>query len=500
MATMSETINFLAIDLGGSGGRAILARWDGEHIHLEEIHRFPNEPVTVHDHLHWDVLRLWHEIKSGIACFAHRFDQPLCSVGVDTWGVDFALLDRRGNLLGNPYHYRDGRTDGMLELAFQKMPRRQIFEHTGNQFMQFNTLYQLLSMVHNHDPQLESAETLLMMPDLFHYWLTGRKTTEFSIATTSQMYDIRNRNWAASLLTRLNIPHEMLPAVVSAGTVVGQLKQDLRDETDLRDSVKVVTPASHDTSSAIAAIPGLDGHSVFISSGTWSLMGVEIPQPIINDQVLALNYTNEGGIDDGVNIQKILTGLWLLQESQRQWQREGRPYSWDELLASAQQAEPFQSLIDPDAADFLNPPDMPTAIREFCRRTGQSEPGDEGAIIRCCLESLALNYRKSLAELETLTGKHLQTIRVVGGGSRNRLLSQFTADACQRPVAAGPVEATAIGNALLQAVATGHLPDIASGRKAIAASFEQQYFEPGSKNIWDEAYARFENLKPGMDD
>ncbi len=497
---MSETIKFLAIDLGGSSGRAILARWDGEHIHLEEIHRFPNEPVTVQGHRHWDVLRLWHEIKCGIARFAHLFKQPLCSVGVDTWGVDFALLDRWGNLLGNPYHYRDCRTDGMLEIAFQQMPRRQIFEHTGNQFIQFNTLYQLLSMVHNNDPQLESADTLLMMPDLFHYWLTGRKTTEFSIATTSQMYDIRNRNWARSLLTQLNIPHEILPAVVSAGTVVGQVKKDLRDETDLRDSVKVVTPASHDTSSAIAAIPGMDDHSVFISSGTWSLMGVEIPQPIINDQALALNYTNEGGIDGGVNIQKILTGLWLLQESQRQWQREGRPYTWDELLAAAQQAEPFQSLIDPDAADFLNPSDMPAAIREFCRRTSQPEPVDAGAIARCCLESLALNYRKSLAELETLTDRHLQTVRIVGGGSRNRLLSQFTADACQRPVVTGPVEATAIGNVLLQAVATGHLPDIASGRKANAATFEQQYFEPDSKSVWDEAYGRFRKLKPETQD
>ena len=495
---MTETVNFLAIDLGGSSGRVILACWDGERINLEEIHRFPNEPVTVQGHRHWDVLRLWHEIKTGITRFTHHLKQPLCSVGVDTWGVDFALLDHHGKLLGNPYHYRDGRTDGMLELAFQQMPRRQIFEHTGNQFMQFNTLFQLLSMAHNHDPQLETADTMLMMPDLFHYWLTGRKATEFSIATTSQMYDIRQRNWAMPVLARLNIPHEILPTVVSPGTVVGQVKQALRDETDLRDSVKVVTPASHDTSSAIAAIPGLDDHSVFISSGTWSLMGVEIPQPIINDQVLALNYTNEGGIDDGVNLQKILTGLWLLQESQRQWQREGHPHSWEELLASAQQAEPFQSLIDPDAADFLNPMDMPTAVREFCRRTGQPQPGNVGAVIRCCLESLALNYRRALKDLETLTGKHLQTVRIVGGGSRNRLLCQFTADACQRPVVTGPVEATAIGNVLLQAVATGHLPDIASGRKAIAASFEQQCFEPGSKNVWHEAYGRFQKFKPEM--
>ena len=497
---MSETINFLAIDLGGASGRAILGRWDGQHLKLEEIHRFPNEPVTIQGHQHWDVLRLWYEIKRGITRFAHRIKRPLCSIGVDTWGVDFALLDRRGNLLGNPYHYRDGRTDGMLELAFQQMPRRQIFEHTGNQFMQFNTLFQLLSMAHKNDPQLETADTLLMMPDLFHYWLTGCKTTEFSIATTSQMYDIRQRHWARPVLTQLNIPVDILPAVVSPGSVVGQLPQALKDETDLRQSVSVVTPASHDTSSAIAAIPDLDDHSVFISSGTWSLVGVEIPQPIVNDQILALNYTNEGGIDDAVNLQKILTGLWLLQENQRQWQREGHSHSWDELLALGQEAEPFQSLIDPDAADFLNPIDMATAIRAFCRRTGQPEPGNVGAIIRCCLESLALNYRQALKDLETLTGKPLQTIRIVGGGSRNRILCQFTADACQRAVVTGPVEATALGNILLQAIATGHLPDIATGRKAIAASFEQQYFEPGAKDVWDEAYGRFEQLKPGTED
>jgi rhamnulokinase len=441
------------------------------------------------------VLRLWKEIKTGIACYAHQFASALSGIGVDTWGVDFALLDSHGNLLGNPYHYRDSRTDGMLELAFRQMPRRQIFEHTGNQFIQFNTLFQILSMVHKNDPQLEAAKTLLMMPDLFHYWLTGQKATEFSIATTSQMYDIRQRCWAMNVLTELKISCGLLPAVVSPGTVLGQLPQALMDETDLSQPASIVAPASHDTSSAIAAIPGLDDQSVYISSGTWSLMGVEIPEPIINDQVLALNYTNEGGVANAVNLLKILTGLWLLQESRRQWQREGNDYSWDALLTLGEQAEPFQSLVDPDAPDFLNPTDMPAAIREFCRRTGQPEPGNVGAMFRCCLESLALNYRNALEDLETLTGKHLQTVRVVGGGSQNRLLSQFTADACQRLVVTGPVEATALGNVLLQAIATGHLPDIATGRQAIAASFEQLHFEPGSKNAWDEAYGHFKNLK-----
>jgi rhamnulokinase len=492
---MTETINFLALDLGASGGRALLGRWDGEYINLEEIYRFPNEPVTILGHQHWDVLRLWKEIKTGIASYANQYESPLCGIGVDTWGVDFALLDNHGNLLGNPYHYRDSRTEGMLEFAFQQMPRRQIFEHTGNQFIQFNTLFQLLSMVRKNDPQLENANTLLMMPDLIHYWLTGQKTTEFSIATTSQMYDIRQRRWAVNMLAELKISYSLLPPVVSPGTILGQLSQSLQDETGLHQPANIVTPASHDTSSAIAAIPGLDDQSVYISSGTWSLMGVEIPEPIINDHVLELNYTNEGGVGGAVNLLKILTGLWLLQESRRQWQRESNDYSWDALLVSAEQAEPFQSLVDPDANDFLNPTNMPAAICEFCRRTGQPEPGNVGAVARCCLESLSMNYRKALEDLETLTGKHLETVRIVGGGSQNRLLSQFTADACQRPVVTGPVEATALGNVLLQAIATSHLPDIATGRKAIGASFEQQHFEPGSNIAWDEAYGLFKNLK-----
>lgn len=492
---MTATTNFLAIDLGASSGRVLLGCWDGEHINLEEIHRFPNEPVAIQGHQHWDVLRLWQEIKTGITGYARQYDSALSGIGVDAWGVDFALLDRHGNLLGNPYHYRDSRTDGMMELAFQQMPCRQIFEHTGNQFIQFNSLFQLLSLARNNDPQLEAADTLLMMPDLFHYWLTGQKATEFTIATTSQMYDIRQQRWAENVLTKLKIPCGLLPSVVSPGTVLGQIPQALMDETLLHQPASVVAPASHDTSSAIAAIPGLDDQSVYISSGTWSLMGVEILEPIINDQVLALNYTNEGGVGNAVNLLKILTGLWLLQENRRQWQRQREDYSWDELLALGERAEPFQSLVDPDAPDFLNPTDMPAAIRAFCRRTGQPQPKTVGAMVRCCLESLALNYRKVLEDLENLTGKHLKTIRIVGGGSQNRVLSQYTADACQRLVVTGPVEATALGNVLLQAIATGHLPDITAGRQAIAASFEQQHFEPASKNAWDEAYGRFKNLK-----
>jgi rhamnulokinase len=491
---MKETINFLAIDLGASSGRVLLGRWDGTHLSLQELHRFANRPVDVLGHQHWDVLHLWTEIKVGLAVYTGQFDSPLAGIGVDTWGVDFALLDAAGHLLGNPYHYRDRRTNGLMELAFQQIPRHQIFEQTGIQFMQLNTLYQLFSMAQTNDPQLNMADTLLMMPDLFHYWLTGRKATELTIATTSQMFDIRKRQWAVELLIRLGIPTHFLPPVVPPGTVLGDVRPELMTEVGLHQPVPVIAPGSHDTASAVAAIPGLDAHSAYISSGTWSLMGAEIPEPIINNQALAHNFTNEGGVNNTTRLLKNLTGLWLLQESQRQWQREGHHYSWDELLALSEDAEPFRSLVDPDSPDFLSPGDMPAAIRAYCRRTDQPEPSGVGAIVRCCLESLALKYRWVMEALEALIGRQLKTIRIVGGGSQNRLLSQFTADVCKRLVVTGPVEATALGNILLQVIATGHLPDISAGRQAIACSFDQQHFEPMSTRAWEKAFGRFSEL------
>jgi len=444
---MSATAKYLAVDLGASNGRVLLGRWDGETISLEEIHRFKNRPVRVNGHQHWDVLRLWSEIKAGISVYARQSSRSLDGIGVDTWRVDFALLDSQGNLLGNPHHYRDSRTDGMIAFACQKMPREQIFRQTGNQFIQFNTLFQLLSMVRKGAGQLEIADTLLMMPDLFHYWLTGRKATEFTIATTSQMYDIRHKAWAREVISALDIPIDLLPPVVPPGTILDRLHSGLTAETGLQSAPMVVTPASHDTSSAVAAIPGMDNRSVYISCGTWSLMGIEMAEPVINDQVMALNFTNEGGVDNKVNLLRILTGLWLLQESRRQWQRKGIDHGWTELLSMAEQAQPLRSLVDPDAGEFLNPANMLEAINCFCDRTDQPPPDSVGAVVRCCLESLALNYRKMIDDLEVLTTRHLETIRIVGGGSRNRLLSKFTADACQRPVVCGPVEGFILCNA-----------------------------------------------------
>jgi rhamnulokinase len=360
--------------------------------------------------------------------------------------------------------------------------------------MQINTLFQLYSMAQVADPQLDATETLLMIPDLFHFWLSGRMASEYTIATTTQMLHSRKRLWASDLLTDLGIPTHIMPALVPAGTVLGELRSEVAHQTGLRRSVPVIAPGSHDTASAVAAIPELDTSSAFISSGTWSLVGVEVLEPVITDQALALNLTNEGGVGGTIRLLKNVAGLWLLQESRRQWGREGRDCAWDELLAHAERAVPLQSLVDPDAAGFLRPGDMPAAIRGFCRRTDQPEPDDIGAVARCCLESLALKYRWVLTALESVVGRDLKVIRIVGGGSRNRLLCQFTADACQRLVVAGPAEATALGNLMMQAIAVGQLTDVAAGRRVVDASVERRRFYPRPGAVWDEAFRRFENL------
>jgi rhamnulokinase len=491
---MNATKNFLAVDLGASSGRVLLGQWDGARFSLNELCRFPNGPVNALGHLYWDTLRLWADIKTGLARYSAQSNAPLAGIGVDTWGVDYVLLDRAGYLLGNPYHYRDARTDGILERAFQRLPRSWIYERTGIQFMQINTLFQLYSMLESAHPQLECADLLLMVPDYFNYLLTGQKACEYTIATTSQMLNARHRSWDGELLEKLGLPTRILPPIIPPGTILGQLRPEVVAETGLGQAAPVVAPGSHDTASAVAAIPELDGGSAYISSGTWSLMGVEIPEPIINTQALDLNFTNEGGIGGTIRFLKNIAGLWLLQESRRHWQAEGQDFSWEQLLAQAERAEAFRTVIDADAPEFLSPGDMPAKVRAYARKTGQAEPESVGQVVRCCLEGLALKYRWGLGSLEALTGHRLETIRVVGGGSLNSLLCQFTADACDRPVVAGPVEATALGNLMMQAIATGLLADLAQGRQALAASLERRSYTPRPSAAWGEAYARFQEL------
>jgi rhamnulokinase len=494
---MSDTSNFLAIDLGASSGRVMAGQWDGQRFALHELHRFPNGPVEVRRHLHWDVLRLWQEMTIGIGRYTAQNNGRLAGIGIDTWAVDFALLDRAGRLLGNPYHYRDRRSEGMLQVVDRRVPPERLYAQTGIQRLPINTLYQLVSMRQSDDPQLDVAETLLLIPDLFHYWLTGRTVAEYTNATTTQFFDAQARGWATDLMQELGLPTQILPEVVAPGTVLGDVLPDLGQALGLRHAVPVIATATHDTASAVAGIPDLDERSAYISSGTWSLVGVETAEPILSDRARQLNFTNEGGVAGTIRFLKNVGGLWLLQECQREWQRAGQQSSWPDLIALAEAAPPLRSLVDPDAPDFLNPIDMPAAIRAYCRRTSQSEPESVGALVRCCLESLALKYRWVVTALEQLTGRTLDTIRIVGGGSQNTLLCQLTADACQRRVVAGPVEATALGNILVQAVALGSLPDIVAGREAMAASFKQVIYQPRDSADWDAAIVGFDALVSG---
>jgi rhamnulokinase len=490
---MGERHDFLAVDIGAASGRVILGRWDGTRFDLEVLHRFPNEPVRVAGGLHWDVLRLWREVGAGLARYRARDGAILAGIGIDTWAIDFGLLDRQGRLLGNPYHYRDGRTAGIAERVDALVAPGALYARTGIQRLPFNTLYQLASMG-GDDPQLLAAESLLLIPDLLGCWLTGQRVAEYTNATTTQFLDARTGMWATDLLATLGLPTAPLPPIVAPGTILGELLPEVCAELDLPESTPFIATATHDTASAVAAIPDLDERSAYISSGTWSLVGVELPTPILTEEARAFDFTNEGGVAGTIRFLKNVGGLWLLQECQRSWERAGQGLAWPEIVALAEAAPPLRSLVDPDAPAFLSPADMPTAIRAHCQRSGQPLPNDVGALARCCLESLALKYRWTIEAIERLTGRTIDTIRVVGGGSQNALLCQLTADACGRRVVAGPTEATALGNCLVQALARGVLPDLAAGRRAVAASVERCTYLPGDRAGWDAAYAGFVGL------
>jgi len=489
---------FLAVDLGASSGRHVAGAFDGARLSLDELYRFENGPVQMAGRLYWDLLNLWSNVQHGMRMAATAYGDRIRSLGVDTWGVDFALLGRGDELLGNPYNYRDPRTDGMLERAFTIVPREEIFAETGLQFMQISTLYQLLAMRLADSPLLAQATHLLMIPDLFHWLLTGVKSNEFTMATTTQFYNPRHNAWATSLLERMQIPTRILGEIVQPGTKLGRLTTQVGAATHLGNT-DVIVPGTHDTASAVMAVPAAGEASMqpdwcYISSGTWSLMGVEVLQPIINDECLALNFTNEGGVGGTTRLLKNICGLWLVQECRRVWSEQGTTYSWEYLTQKAGEARPLTALVNPDDSRFLAPTDMPEAIRDCCRRTGQTVPDDEGAIIRCALESIALKYRQVLGWLEELTGGKIRTIHIVGGGTQNRQLCQMAADACNRRVVAGPIEATAIGNLLVQAIASGEIGSIAEARDVVRRSFSVETYEPRNVAAWDEAYGRFVSL------
>ncbi|HEX2916070.1 MAG TPA: rhamnulokinase family protein [Chloroflexia bacterium] len=493
---MSTSTNFLAVDLGASSGRVMLGRWNGQVFGLEELHRFPNNPLRNGGKLLWNVEELWAEIKRGLQLYATKINEPLKSIAVDSWAIDYGLLDQAGQLSGLPFHYRDHRTDGIMEEVLAKVGKSRIYSETGLQFLPFNTLYQLYSQAKTGRTALIEAVSFLMIPDLFHYRLSGKKVAEYTNATTTQFFSATKKDWATGLLDELDIPRQFLPEIVPPGTILGELLPELANEVGLRqpEPVLVVAPGTHDTASAVAAIPYLDEKSAYISSGTWSLVGVEAGEPVLSSQALKLNFTNEGGVANTIRLLKNVMGLWLVQECQRHFREAGQNYSWAELIRLSTETEPFTSLIDPDAPDFLNPASMPEAIQAYCRRTGQPVPNSPGALIRCCLESLALKYRVVINQLESLLGYGIETIRVVGGGSQNEALCQYTADACQREVVAGPVEATALGNIMLQAIATGQLQDVAAGRKALQSSVTLKSYVPAANVEWPKALERFERL------
>ncbi len=490
---MTRAPNFLALDLGAESGRAMLGQLQDKQLTLTEVHRFQNVTVRLPDGLHWDTLRLWTDIKEGICLAGRQVNGQLASVGVDTWGVDFGLLDRNGVLIGTPYHYRDNRTDGMFEEAFRLVPKEEVFEQTGIQFLTLNSLFQLLAMVLQKSPALDIAQTFLLTPDLFNYWLCGSKVSEFSIATTSQCYDTGKGEWSWRLLERLGIPRHIFPEVVPSGTVLGELSPWVADEVGLCGAA-VVAPACHDTGSAVAGIPASNRDFAWISSGTWSIVGAELPRPIINHKALEFNLTNEGGYGPTWRFCRNVMGLWLVQQCRRTWAQQGEEHSYQELTAMAAQSARLQSFVDPDCSDFLKPGDMPSRIREYCHRTGQPVPQTKGEVVRCALESIALRYRWIIERLEEALEHRLDPIHIVGGGTKNQLLSQLAADALGRQVVTGPIEATALGNVIVQAIAMGHLGSLAEGRELVRLSFPVQTLEPCDRSGWDDAYGRFLEL------
>jgi rhamnulokinase len=478
---------YLAFDLGAESGRAVLARVQAGILTTQEAHRFQNKPVEHSGSLHWDVARLWLEMRKMLADLQ---EMELAGIGVDSWGVDYALLGERGELLQSPYHYRDSRTTGMMQEVFDRVSREEIYRATGIQFMPINTLYQFYAAKKQTPAILEAARTFLMIPDLFHYWMTGNAFCEFTNATTTQFVNPNTRSWAQDLLRKLDLPGQLLGKIVEPGTIVGTLSPGIVREGAQKDT-PVIAPATHDTASAVAAISARDG-TAFLSSGTWSLLGTEVDAPVLTPEALRLNFTNEGGVCGTTRLLKNVMGLWMLQGCRQAWTAEGRCLEHAELMQMAAREEAFLSLVDPDHESFLRPANMLAAIDAFCARTHQPAPKNHGGYVRAILESLAFKYRLVLRDLERLTGRRTENIRVIGGGSKNRLLNQMTADATGKTVVAGPAEASALGNIAMQILATGGASSLAEVRAMIDRSFPAEVFSPTATDEWNERAERFE--------
>ena len=479
----------LAIDLGASSGRGIVGTFNGEKLTLKEIHRFSNDPVILCGRMYWDILRIFHEIKQSISKTVLDGD-AIRSIGIDTWGVDYALLDESGRMLANPYHYRDARTEGIVSYVGRFFAPSELYSVTGIQTMNFNTVFQLAADLRDDPKMVENATRMLNIPDLLNYFLTGKMANEYTILSTGALLDAANRDYAKDIIAKAGIPQRLFGDIVAPGTSLGKLLPQVQSEVGKTDA-EVLTVASHDTASAVIAVPTQEKEFLFISSGTWSLMGTELDAPKINAQTEKYNFTNEGGANNTIRFLKNIMGLWLIQESRRQWRREGKEYSFAELEALAKAAKPFACFIDPDDASFVAPGDLPARVREFCQKTGQYVPKTVGEIMRCIYESLAMKYRYTAETIQKLTGISPRVIHVVGGGTKDGFLSQMTADACGIPVCAGPEEATAIGNLLVQLMATGEAKSLSDARAIVAASFACKHYTPENTAAWDAAYQTF---------
>jgi rhamnulokinase len=498
---------YLAFDLGAESGRAILGTIREGVLDLHEVHRFANTMVRLPDGYHWDTPALWANLMIGLrnaGTYCRENDLHLRSLGVDTWGVDFGLIGESGGLLGLPFAYRDERNQAAMEQVIEQLGAERIYGTTGIQFMPFNTLFQLAAFAKSEPGVLKLAKRLLFTPDLLHYFFTGEMVNEFSIASTSAMLDRRSGEWARDLLDELNIPTQMLGKIVPAGSVIGTLLPHVAEEAGVSAEIQVITPAGHDTGSAIAAVPvdttlHGDGNErggwCYISSGTWSLMGVELDEPILSEAARNASFTNEGGVDGTTRFLTNIMGLWLVQECRRAYEKQGETYDYAELTRLAEEAEPLVTLIDPDHGPFLHPGGMLEKIADFAEKSDQAVPESVGAYVRCCLESLALTYHHTLSHLENLLGRKISTIHIVGGGGQNRLLNQMTADATGRQVVVGPFEGTAAGNILVQAMGCGDVAGLTGIRRIITASFEPEVFEPHDSVSWIAAYQKWQKLR-----
>jgi rhamnulokinase len=492
MAAIQREFTYLAIDLGAESGRAIIGRLDSGRLKIEESSRFPNQPVHYNGALHWDAPRLWFEIRSALRSLSQHGVSRLDAIGLDAWGVDYALLGEKDALIENPFHYRDVRTAGVMERVLKTLGPEKIYGITGIQFLPFNTIYQLCAAASETPRTLAQAEHLVTMPDLFNFWLSGKIVCEYTNASTTQFLDVHTRQWSRELLGAAGVPTHFLSPIIDPGSLIGALRPEIASEPPLSKTV-VIAPACHDTGSAFAAVQSGDGVAL-ISSGTWSLLGAEVRKAMVTEEARRLNFTNEGGVCGTVRLLKNITGMWLLERCRQVWQAEDAGLSYADLLAAAGAEKPLRHLLDPDDPAFRLPANMPEAIATFCARTGQQAPPTPAACARAILESLALKYRMVLESLEALVGAPFHAIRVVGGGSQNDLLNQFTADATGRRVLAGPVEATALGNLAMQMVGTGAVGSLAEAREILAASFTPRAFEPKTRHEWEETYERFRGM------